>query len=346
MDISSFTVNGGIQATELQMPKASASIPAIPSSISEQPVPSPLVDVVADTEEQPVEETASTEQASDTEQQVDAVQVEEQEEPQEEQEKPEQQRQMKFSVLARKEAQLNRERERLKAERAKIDAELAAVKEFEAKRAKAKLNPIEALSQLGLTYEEVSEYVVNGNKPTVSAEVQSVRDEIDRMRKEQEQAREEAEKLAQQRLEQEREAILHQFNQDAIDFVESNASKFEYTIANDGAHYVPEIIEKHFFKTGELLSIDKAAEIVEAHFEGIAERVAKAEKFKAKTSSKAKPTSTVASVPATQEVAATQTKRPATLTNSMTASAPAQVTTTSRSENDRIRAALARLEGK
>lgn len=249
----------------------------------------------------------------------------------------------RFSQLARREAELNRERQRLREERASVEEAARAAKQFEERKAKARLNPVEALQDLGLSYEEVSEFVVNDNKPTVSAEVQAVRDEIERLRQEQREEKELARQASEARLKQEQESVIQRFNEDAMSFVTSNANKFEFTIANGGEHYVPEIIEKHFHETGELLSIDKAAEIVEAHFEEVAERVARAAKFKAKTSKPAQITAPAVTQTASSTV--TSAKQPVTLSNALTASAsaPAQ---TRRTEQDRIRAALERLEGK
>lgn len=250
----------------------------------------------------------------------------------------------RFSVLARKEAELNRQRQKLREEKAEIERAAQAAREFEEKKARAKLNPIDALKDLGLTYEQVSEFVVNDNKPTVSAEVQAIRDEIQRLREEQQKEKEESQRIAQERLQQEQEQVIENFNNDVINHVVANPQKYEFTLANDAAHYVPEIIEKHFLSTGELLSVDKAAEIVESHFEEIANKVAQAAKFRErllKTNAQSKaPATTPASVSSVAPA-----KKPVTLSNAMTASSSSQVTTR-RTEQDRIRAALAHLDGK
>lgn len=324
MDMSSFTISGGREAIPVELPKATAT-PALPPQLAEEV---PLQDRV---------EPSSSSSAESSP--VDPPQKQQQDETKKEPSDPA--RQQRFSVLARKEAQLNRERERLKAERAAIEQEAKLASEFEMKKVKAKLNPIEALKDLGLTYEEITEFVMNDNQPTVSAEVQAVRDELEKFRQEQEEARLEAERITAQKLEAEQQRVIDSFRNQAISYINQNASNFEFTIANGAEDFVPEIIEKHFLETGELLSIDTAAKIVEDHFEGIAERVAKAEKFKAKTAS----ASAQQPAASASQAFAQQIKRPATLTNAMTASVSAPQPGT-RSQQDRIRAALARLEGK
>jgi hypothetical protein len=331
LDINSFSLSNDKPAPEY-VPSAKLSTPVLPPSMVE--------------DKSPMEHEIQAEQAGDSapvesveQQPVEAEQqVEEQAAP-----RVRKLSEARFSQLARREAELNRERQRLREEKAAVEEAARAAKQFEERKAKARLNPVEALKDLGLSYEEVSEFVVNDNKPPVSAEVQAIRDEIERLREEQRQEKEEMRRITEEQLQQQQENVISRFNQDAISFVSADPERYAFTLANDGAHYVPEIIEKHFHATGELLSVDKAAEIVEAHFEEVADRVAKSSKFKAKVSPQAPITQVAATTPAKQPVA--PAKRPVTLSNAMTASA-SSATPVRRTEQDRIRAALARLEGK
>lgn len=331
IDISTFSVTSDKPSSEY-VPVFKDPTPKLPSTMVEDKSP-----------EEKAFQPPAEEQAVAEEQQEVAVEEQEQEQ-EEEQPKPARSvSQSRFSQLARREAELNRERQRLREERAAVEEAARAAKQFEERKAKARLNPVEALKDLGLSYEDVSEFVVNDNKPTVSAEVQAIRDEIERLREEQRQEKELARQQAEASLQQEQESVIARFNEDAVTFVMSNPQKFEFTLANNATHYVPEIIEKHFLDTGELLTIDKAAEIVEAHYEEVAERVANSLKFKSKLSKPAPVAQTAATQPAITQVA--PAKRPVTLSNALTASA-SSATTTKRTDQDRIRAAIARLEGK
>lgn len=248
----------------------------------------------------------------------------------------------RFSALARKEAQLYREREALKAERAAVEQARQQVAAFEQARQQARLNPVAALEALGLSPVDVNEFILNGNKPTPSAEVQAVRDELERYRAEQAEQAERAERAAAERLAAERNAVLDTFRRTAVDFVEKNPDRYPLTTIHNGATLVPKIVEQHFARTEKLLTTAQAADLVEKHFERVADRVAKARAGQARPDT-SKP---VAAPSPAAPVATTPTPaQPRTLSNALTAStsspAPAR-----RTDEDRIRAALARLEGR
>jgi len=244
----------------------------------------------------------------------------------------------KFSALARKEAQLYREREELKAQKAALEQAHRQVVAFEEARQVARRDPIAALEALGVTYDALTEHVLNGGKATPTAEVAAVREELAQLRAEQEAARARAEELASARLAEENQAVIEEARQAAVAFTEANVDRYELTAANNGASLVPQVREQHFARTGKLLTIEQAADLVEKHFEGVADRIAKARKFQAKIAPppRAPPAAPAATPPATQR----------TLSNALTASAATAPASRSRSDTDRIRAALARLEGK
>lgn len=248
----------------------------------------------------------------------------------------------RFSALARKEAQLFREREQLKAERAAVEQARQQVAAFEQARQQARLNPVAALEALGLSPVDVNEFILNGNKPTPSAEVQAVREELERYRAEQAEQAELAERAATERLAAERAAVLDNFRRDATAYVEKNPDRYPLTTIHNGATLVPKIVEQHFAKTQKLLTTAQAADLVEKHFERVADRVAKAREGRARPDT----TKPVAAPSPAAPVATTPTPaQPKTLSNALTASTSSP-TPTRRTDEDRIRAALARLEGR
>lgn len=240
----------------------------------------------------------------------------------------------RFSALARKEAELHRAREAMKAEKAALEAAHRQVVAFEEARSVAKRDPLAALEALGISVNDVNERVLNGNVPTPADEVASLREEIERLRVDQESARVKAEEAAAARLAVEQKAIIEEARVQAVEHVRTNPTRYDLTIANFGETLVPQVREEHFARTGKLLTVEQAADLVEKHFEGIADRVANARKFQAKLQSRTSP-APAATPPAAQK----------TLSNALTASATA-ATPKARSDADRIRAALARLEGK
>lgn len=254
-------------------------------------------------------------------------------------EKPAERVDTRFSALARKEAQLHKAREQLKAEKAAVEEAARQAAEFNSLRENARLNPIKALEALGLNYEQITEFVMNDNKPTPNAEVQSVREELERFIEQQKEAQKQAEEIAVQRLTAEQDSVLEAFRSDAIGFVSANPERYELTTADDAAYLVPEVIEQHFVETGELMPIEKAADLVEAFLDQKAQRYAATKKFQARMAPAQKPVVE----PAAAELPAA--KRSASLSNALTASV-ATTANKPRSDQDRIRAALARLEGR
>lgn len=340
MDHSSFTVTTGAVATAIPPPKATtAPPPQLPLAMREQSSDA--------ANGRPIEAAASPEPAAvPTAEETTAAVVEaaapvdgaspaaEESAPVAEPERPAKV-DPRFSQLARKEAELHRAREAMKAEKAAIEQAHRQVVAFEEARNAAKRDPLAALEALGLSYDDLTEQMLNGKKPTPSGEVAALRQELEQLRVEQEQARARAEQAAAARLEAERAAVIDEARQAAVAHVEANADRYTLTTINGGASLVPQVREQHFARTGQLLTIEQAASLVEKHFEGIADRV-----VKARQGIPAKTATAPAAAPAANPPAA-----PRTLSNALTAS-PSVAAPKPRTEADRIKAALARLEGK
>ena len=242
----------------------------------------------------------------------------------------------RFAVLARKEQDLLRRQQAVKQQQQLLAAQAEEIRAFQEAKRQAALNPLDALKQLGLSYEQITEFVLNDNKPTPNAEVQSVRQELEEFKR---QAREEqARVLEQQRAmqAQEQQQIIEQFREEVSEYVSQQAETYELTNLYGGANLVSDVIEEHFKQSGKLLTIPEAAKLVEEHYEDLARKAQQTKKFAV-----------------TQKVASTQgqTAAPApklgpTLSNDLSASAVSAVPKSQRSDADRIAAALARLEGR
>lgn len=331
MDIGNFKVSGAAPAA-VPPPGSGPAPTPVPVAMAAQEPPSP-VDLTAAAA--PAEQPAASAETTAAEV-LASAETQPAQEPAVEQPKAEQPTKVdpRFSALARKEAELHRQREAMKAEKDAIRQAHAQVVAFEEAKQAAKRDPLAALEALGLTYEQITEQMLNGKQPTASAEVAQVREELQRLRVEQEASRAKAEAAAAARLQAEQQAIIEEARTSAVAHVEANASRYELTTINNAATLVPQVREQHFARTGQLLTIEQAADLVEKHFEGIADRVAKAQKVQTKLQQRAAP-APAATPPAAQR----------TLSNALTAStstAPAGP----RTDADRIRAALARLEGK
>jgi hypothetical protein len=240
-------------------------------------------------------------------------------------------------LLARKEQDLLRKQQAVRQQQAQLARQAEELRAFEQAKKQALLNPLDAIKQLGLTYEQITEFVLNDNKPTPNAEVMSVRQELEEFKRAQ---REEQEKLLEQTREmqtREQQAIIESFREEVGEYVSQHVETYELTNLYGGANLVSDVIEEHFKQSGKLLTIPEAAKLVEEHYEDLARKAQQTKKF-AVTQQK------VASTQA--QTAAPAPRMGPTLSNDLSANVAAGVPKSPRSDADRIAAALARLEGR
>jgi DNA-binding transcriptional MerR regulator len=250
---------------------------------------------------------------------------------------PEKPRADRFALLARKEQDLLRKQQAVKQQQQILAQQAEQLRAFEQAKKQALLNPLDALKQLGLTYEQITEFVLNDNKPTPNAEVMSVRQELEEFKRAQ---REEQQRLLEEQREmqtQEQQAIIETFREEVGEYVSQHAETYELTNLYGGANLVSDVIEEHFKQSGKLLTIPEAAKLVEEHYEELARKAQQTKKF-AVTQQK---------VASTQAQATTAAPRIGpTLSNDLSANVAAGISKSPRSDADRIAAALARLEGR
>lgn len=252
------------------------------------------------------------------------------------QEKPKERSSERFAALARKEAEVFRRAQAVRHQQAELARQADEIRAFQAAKSQAALDPISALKQLGLTYEQITEYVLNDNKPTPSAEVMSLKQEIEEFKRQTQEERQQQEMARRQMIEQEQRQIIDNFHQEVGEYVSQHSETYELTALYGGAKLVSDVIEESFRRTGKLLTIPDAAKMVEEHYEDLARKAQATKKFAA-TQQKVAPTQTAQQTPAT--------RMPPTLSNDLSASVMAG-SQRPRTEADRIAAALARLEGR
>jgi len=249
---------------------------------------------------------------------------------------PEKPRSDRFAALARKEAEVFRKQQAVRAQQAELARQAEEVRAFQEAKRQAALNPIDALKQLGLTYEQITEYVLNDNKPTPSAEVQSVRQELEEFKRVQ---REEQQRLLEQQkamIAQEQQQIISAFRDEVNDYVTQHSETYELTALYGGHNLVADVVEEHFKQSGKLLTIPEAAKLVEEHYEDLARKAQATKKFAATQQKVASPQA---------QTTAPAPKIGPTLSNDLSAVA-APAPKSPRSDADRIAAALARLDGR
>jgi len=249
----------------------------------------------------------------------------------------------RFAALAKRETALVKRDQELKSREAALTEKEKTLGNWDQRESDRKkevaLNPLKALEYYGISYQQVTDFILQGERPTPGMEVKAVRDELQDFKK---QAEDERNKLIEDQkraVQAEHEDTLKRFKENVSDFVKTNADKYELTAMEpDSVDIIVATIEEHFQRTkaatgkGIVLSKDEAADLVEKHFEAEHLKRAQAKKFakanpEPQPEPKAKPPS-----------AATQQP---TLTNNMSPTTPS--VTPALTDSDRIKRALAHL---
>jgi hypothetical protein len=242
----------------------------------------------------------------------------------------------KLEVLIRRE-KAALERERLaKAKEAELEAKLARFNEFDS----LKDNPKKALDLLGLTYEQLTQSLLQDGELPPEIKIKKVEDKVDQFlkaREDEERQRAEQEK---KRLEDEQAKVVSQFQDEIKTYLKDNSSRYEFINFEGQQDLVFEVIDEHFARTQKVLSITEAADKVEQYLE---------DKYnKAKALSKVK-TLWGAVPPEALKKAVEQTKSavqtpPRTLTNKLSAS-PSTPLKRPVTDEERIQRAIAFAKG-
>lgn len=216
----------------------------------------------------------STEQSTDQTQQTEQVAEQPKEQPKE-------LLSTQFAALAKKEkAALNRQRE-AEAKLKEAEEKLKVYEQFENKKKAAKTNPLEFLSEAGLTYDEITEFMLNGGaRHRDKTEVLEEKfNEFVESKKREEQERIEKEKAA---LKAQEEKVIAEFKKSVNKFLTDNTDKFELINLYNAQELVISTIETHFENKQEILSNEVAAQLVEEHLEEEIKKLANSKKFSGK----------------------------------------------------------------
>jgi len=239
----------------------------------------------------------------------------------------------KFAALAKKAKQAYQAQERLKAEKASIESQRKEIDQFNKYKTEATSNPLKALEALGWKYDDLVNYVLNDQKPTESQQISKVQAEIEALRKEQADKERLSVEREQQAAQRQFEETINAFKEKVTEHVSGNADKYELIAATDSQELIFDTIEEYFNKTGKIMAIDKAAELVESYLENEAEeKILKSKKFQSKLAPK-------------KDEPQPRQSNSVSLNNSVTASSTAPGYLSPRSEQDRINRALAKLSG-
>lgn len=172
----------------------------------------------------------------------------------------------RFHQLQKKEAALQKKMQEINEARKQLD-------EYNQFKSQAKLNPLKALEALGLSYEEITDFIANGYEPSPDAKYKELEERFEKRFKEKEE--QEA-----KRRDLEVEHQVKKYKESLFAHIESKAEQYEL-INLEGEHEsVWELMDAWYSKHNEILDWDKAAEMVESHLEEqLKDRLSKAKKL-------------------------------------------------------------------
>jgi hypothetical protein len=251
-----------------------------------------------------------------------------------------------FSALAKKEKAIVQRDQAAKAREAAIAEREAKIAEREARIQKSEelwdKDIFKALEERGYTYQKLTDLMLEGK--TVSPESQdpvtiakkTIEQFKEEQRKEKEQ-REVADKKAREeaaaKQKEEEAAAWEIYNAEIAEHVKGNPEQYELIAMYDQQKLVSETVDAFYQKNKRVLSIKEACDMVESYLEDEAKKAMQAKKFSKQTETKTKNEG--------EPVISKQTK---TLTNDMQPTSASVLP--AKSEQDRIKRALAALDGK
>lgn len=190
----------------------------------------------------------------------------------------------KFAALSRREKQLKAKEAELSKKLANLEKakvpEPKKPEDFDRKfQREFRKDPFGALEKLGIPYDKLTELAINDKKLTPDMQMKLMREEIEDGYKDK------FEKLEQRLTDKEKQEKVARYDKiqknymNKINgFVEKNVDTYEFIKANEAYEVVYDVVEKHYKDSGKILTIKEAADAVEAHFEGEAEKLLKLKK--------------------------------------------------------------------
>lgn len=175
----------------------------------------------------------------------------------------------RFAALSRREAELV-ERER-------------AIKEAQSFQRKEGESALEWLARNNIQMDDIlaETYGVEKPEPTAEEKIATLQSQIEEMKAQKEREREEAEKAAQMADQNRINEAIENHKKSIISFTTEKADHYELINALNQQEMVWDVTEAHYNKTGEVLTIEQASNLVEAELEkAYVDKFSKLNKFK------------------------------------------------------------------
>jgi len=181
-----------------------------------------------------------------------------------------------------------------------------ALQEFENAKKNAKLNPKAFLEAHGLSYQELTEFLLNDEKPSpdtvIKTELDLLKSQLEEEKRLRETKEQEAERMAE-------EKVVTEFKASLKDLATSDDFELIRSEGDDGIDLVYAVMEEYYDSTGNMMDKTEAMKQVESHLES---------ELKRKYQNAKKVKSWWEPAKETVEAGKKQTEEPLTLTNKAT----------------------------
>lgn len=177
----------------------------------------------------------------------------------------------RFAELAKRQRELTQRQLDLKAKEDRLGPVEQAL-------SKAKENPLAALEALGMTYEDLTHYILSeGKEPGPEDKLAAIEKRLNEREAAEREARE---KEASDRV----EATLSQFKASIVSSAKADPAAYEMILAmgDYGTELVFDTVSEYFQSNQQVLPLETALQAVESYLEGEALKVAQANKIKAR----------------------------------------------------------------
>ena len=185
-----------------------------------------------------------------------------------------------FAALAKKEKRILSERQSLEAQNKELAEKLQKYEQFEAKKKNAKLNPLDFLSEAGLTYDELTQFMLNGGKVPQKDKATELEEKLNEFMSKAETEKKQREENEIKKLQEDEQKAIQQFKDSVKKQLGDKKDTYELINLYDAQDLVISTIEAHYEKTQQILDTDTAADLVEKHLEDEVKKLANARKFK------------------------------------------------------------------
>lgn len=244
-----------------------------------------------------------------------------------------------FDVIARKEKAILRERQELSAQKQALEMQIKQLQDWKAEQAKLgerkqsyRTNPNLMLEDHGFTYNDLAEWQLNDKTPTPQMLIKQLEEKLAGFENKQQQQRSADEEARKQAQAEHEKNVVQDFREQIGTFVGSKPDVYEYIKVNEAENLVFDTCEEYYNKTGTLLPIKKACDMVEEHLATIVEtKLLSTKKLQSKLGTRS-PTKS-------EEV---QSQR--TLSNNLTTTSSPYTGLSPRTEQERLDRAMAALD--